>query len=354
MIKKFFKTYFEVRRPSWTTDDESNQYSQMHTISQFYGHKQQASAELVQSLGLNFSKTFSVWCPLDTDVKEGDAVVLEKGNLITLVNEIQQLGFDMTPDVGTYTISFKGQTTDPIPWDSTAEYIEGELENLITVGEGNITVTGDIYGGTFTFEFINDLKEAPQELLVIDTALLTSGGSPVTAILAEQQAGGAQVVYQNEIMQITFSNTPNVGSISFFGEGYTTDVMYSNEITKDRLQQILAQIYGTNNIQVSYVNYDTYSLQDGFYIEFYNQYAEQTVPLFQIASDSLFYVFSLFPRLCRIKTAVTISEYQQGSGNGTQEHYVVRAVQANGDGLNKHLELTVELDEDTSDLGEGN
>lgn len=354
MIKNFFKTYFEVRRPAWTTDDESNQYSQMHTLSQFYGHKQQASAELVQSLGLNFSKTFSIWCPSDTDVKEGDSIVLEKGNLITLINEIQTLGFDMTPDAGTYTISFKGQTTDPIPWDSTAEYIEGELENLLTIGEGNITVTGDIYGGVFTLEFINELKEAPQEMIVVDTALLTSGGSPVTAILAEYQAGGAQVVYQNEIMLIQFSNNPNEGAISFFGEGYTTNLMYNNEINDYRLQQILAQIYGTNNIQISYVNQDNYNLQEGLFIEFINQYAEQTVPLFQIATDTLYYRFSVFPKPRRIKTRVDIIEYQQGSGNGTQEHYVVRAVQANGDGLNKHLELTVELDEDTSDLGEGN
>lgn len=40
----------------------------------FYGHIQQASAQLTQSLGLTFTKAYVIWCPLDTDVVAGDII----------------------------------------------------------------------------------------------------------------------------------------------------------------------------------------------------------------------------------------------------------------------------------------
>jgi hypothetical protein len=48
----------------------------------FFGHIQQANAELTQSLGLTFTKAFSVWCPLSTDVLEGDEIVGDGGTFV--------------------------------------------------------------------------------------------------------------------------------------------------------------------------------------------------------------------------------------------------------------------------------
>lgn len=74
MIEDFFTTLFTVNRSAWTTDGEGNPYSTESEGETFYGHIQQANAELVQHLGLSLTKAFSVWCARDTDVKAGDTI----------------------------------------------------------------------------------------------------------------------------------------------------------------------------------------------------------------------------------------------------------------------------------------
>jgi hypothetical protein len=77
MIQDFFTTEFAVKRMTWLTDDEDNKYSSDTLIGTFLGHIQQANINLVQSLGLTFTKTYSVWCPVDTNVREGDKLETE-------------------------------------------------------------------------------------------------------------------------------------------------------------------------------------------------------------------------------------------------------------------------------------
>lgn len=79
MIQDFYITPFTVKRASWTEDGEGNKQSAEITITTFSGHIQQANAELVQSLGLTLTKSFSVWCPLNTDVLEGDTLEASSG-----------------------------------------------------------------------------------------------------------------------------------------------------------------------------------------------------------------------------------------------------------------------------------
>ena len=57
----------------------------------FKGHLQQARAEDVENLKLVFTKTFAVWCPVDTDVEEGDT--LEMGGNSYSVKAIKTLNY---------------------------------------------------------------------------------------------------------------------------------------------------------------------------------------------------------------------------------------------------------------------
>jgi len=75
MISDFFTTSFTVKRPTWKTDGQDNEYTEKEEAGAFLGHLQQAQAELVQNLGLSFTKAYSVWCAFGTDVKEGDTIV---------------------------------------------------------------------------------------------------------------------------------------------------------------------------------------------------------------------------------------------------------------------------------------
>lgn len=92
-IEKFYTTAFTVYRHKWADDNDGFSYSETDEIDEgFNGHIQQISPKLAQYLNLNFTKTFSVWCGLTTDVKIGD--ILHDGSNYFTVKEIQ------TNDIG--------------------------------------------------------------------------------------------------------------------------------------------------------------------------------------------------------------------------------------------------------------
>lgn len=79
MISDFYKTTFTVSRSVWTTDGSGNPISAEAEQGTFSGHIQQAqagssAAALSEHLGLSFTKTYIIWCPVSTDVREGDTL----------------------------------------------------------------------------------------------------------------------------------------------------------------------------------------------------------------------------------------------------------------------------------------
>lgn len=84
MINKRFTTKFTNSRMVW-----SGEYSEIDEANEFYGHIQQMTAELTQSLGLTFTKAYTIWCSLDTDVAVGDE--LESGGYKYTVRAIKDL-----------------------------------------------------------------------------------------------------------------------------------------------------------------------------------------------------------------------------------------------------------------------
>jgi flagellar hook-associated protein 2 len=89
------------------------------------------------------------------------------------------------PDGGTFTLTYRGQTTAAIAWDANAATIQAALETLSSVNSGNITVSGAIGNGA-TFTFANTLGDV--DMLMINSSL-TDGGVPVTASIAETVQG---------------------------------------------------------------------------------------------------------------------------------------------------------------------
>lgn len=78
MIERFFKSTFTVYRQEWIVetvgDDEIDKSAEVEQDT-FKGQLQQANAQIALSLGLTTTKTYTIWCPLDTDVKDGDMLV---------------------------------------------------------------------------------------------------------------------------------------------------------------------------------------------------------------------------------------------------------------------------------------
>lgn len=107
----------------------------------------------------------------------------------TLTSEIQTVALgtapDNVPDGGTFTLTYRGETTADIAWDATAGAIQTALEALSTVNSGDITVSGSISDGV-TFTFANTLGNV--DLLMINSSL-TDGAASVTASISETTQG---------------------------------------------------------------------------------------------------------------------------------------------------------------------
>ena len=71
-ITDFYTTTFTVLRQVWTTDDDSNAFSEATEVGSFSGHIQQLNPQLAEGLAMAFTKSFRIWCDEETDVKEGD------------------------------------------------------------------------------------------------------------------------------------------------------------------------------------------------------------------------------------------------------------------------------------------
>lgn len=74
-ISDHYVTSFTAKRMVWSVDGQGNDQSALEDIASFSGHIQQTGPELAQNMGLQFSKTFTIFCSTNTDVAEGDQLV---------------------------------------------------------------------------------------------------------------------------------------------------------------------------------------------------------------------------------------------------------------------------------------
>jgi len=106
-------------------------------------------------------------------------------------DEKQTVTIGGSPTGGTFTLSFKGQTTAGIAYDAAAAAVQSALEALSTIGSGNVSVSGSA-GGPYTVEFIGALADQDVPAMTISVAGLT-GGTP-TGTIATSQPGVSSLV----------------------------------------------------------------------------------------------------------------------------------------------------------------
>ena len=74
MISRFYTTTFTTKRQEWSNDS-----STLDSQGTFLGHIQQGIPKSYQEqTEFRFTKAYTIWCPADTDVQEGDR--LEEGS----------------------------------------------------------------------------------------------------------------------------------------------------------------------------------------------------------------------------------------------------------------------------------
>lgn len=86
-----------------------------------------------------------------------------------------------------FTLTFSGQTTDPLDDAATAAQVQAALEALSNIGAGNVVVTGAA-SGPYTVKFVGDLANTNVAQM---TATPTGGTGTVT--VATTTAGGADI-----------------------------------------------------------------------------------------------------------------------------------------------------------------
>jgi flagellar hook-associated protein 2 len=105
------------------------------------------------------------------------------------VSEVQTASPDQSPNGGTYTLTYKGQTTTAIAYNASPAAIQAALEALSTVNSGDITVGGGANGlddGDVTFTFRDTLGDV--NLISIDDGSLSP---TLTVTMSETTKGSA-------------------------------------------------------------------------------------------------------------------------------------------------------------------
>lgn len=105
-------------------------------------------------------------------------------------NDIQRIS--CTADGGSFTLTFRGRTTVPIPFNAKAYELQSKLEALPTIGKGNLKIilygpqACVDYGTTFTVEFLQNFGDLP--LMVPDKRRLSLSNSQTNVVLAVAKA----------------------------------------------------------------------------------------------------------------------------------------------------------------------
>jgi hypothetical protein len=118
----------------------------------------------------------------------------EKAFAENLKNEVQSVTVSAGATGGDFTLSFKGETTPPLPENAFAGEIRFYLETFASIGAGNVAVTGS--AGAYTIEFKGALAHTNLPALAAESYAgqpLEPTGASVTAAIVTPGGDGYEV-----------------------------------------------------------------------------------------------------------------------------------------------------------------
>jgi VCBS repeat-containing protein len=151
-------------------------------------------------------------------------------------NESQFVTLNGSPTGGTFTLTFNGQTTAPIAFDSAGDFnaiaasIESALEALANIGTGNVNVThAPVNGGEtrrWQVEFVGALGSREVENMTGNAAGLTGGTSAAVAVTESNSPAGASTVYMDILFDALRAEA--TGAIQFNSAFWRTDAPFAS------------------------------------------------------------------------------------------------------------------------------
>jgi RHS repeat-associated protein len=111
----------------------------------------------------------------------------------------QQVTLTGTPTGGSFTLTLGGQTTAGLAYNADAATVQSALQNLSTVGVGNVQVTGPA-GGPWRAHFTGALAGTYVPNLTGDGSGLTGGTSPAVAVATQQETYTVNALGQHKTL----------------------------------------------------------------------------------------------------------------------------------------------------------
>jgi hypothetical protein len=106
-------------------------------------------------------------------------------------SEVQTLTITGTPTGGTFRLSFRGQTTEPIAYNAAASAVQAALEALTTVSTGNVVAAGGaLPGAAVTLTFGGALANFDVPMVQVTSAALTGGSTPAATVAETTKGSG--------------------------------------------------------------------------------------------------------------------------------------------------------------------
>lgn len=144
----------------------------------------------------------------------------------TPATEVQTITFPGGETGGTFKLRFKGVETAALAYNTSTSALQTALRGLVSIGAGNVTITGS--AGAYTATFAGDLVYRPMPLFEVADNSLT-GPSPGDIAIAVTTEGYGYQTFK------AYTSGPAKGLLKF---GVTvdadlgdTDVKYGDEAT---------------------------------------------------------------------------------------------------------------------------
>lgn len=181
-------------------------------------------------------------------------------------DEVQQVTITGSPHGGTFTLTYGGQTTAPLPWNVSAASVRTALEALSTIGNGNVTVTGDA-GGPWIVTFVGALGAANAGAITVNGAGLSN---PSPSVVIETTVAGIAAVNGEQTVTVTGSPTGGNFTLTFGGQT-TANIAYNASASTVQTRLEALSTIGAGNVTVTGGNGGPYT------VTFVDDLGEQTI-----------------------------------------------------------------------------
>lgn len=162
----------------------------------------------------------------------GDSVIPETSQAgVAAVNEQETI--TIVADGGYFTITYDGDTTDPLDWNASADEVENALMALDSIGDGNVSVT--LANQVYTVTFIGDLGGQNITPMTTDETHLEMGTITVTYSGADVDPTTAYGLYPVGGYEASVDVNINGGSTP--GAGFSLDALNDIDSMKNYLSR---------------------------------------------------------------------------------------------------------------------